>query len=36
MQHEVPLKSEGYFQREALVSVVEYRPLAISVDEIVV
>lgn len=34
MQHQVPLKS-GYFQRNALVDVVEYWPLATSVDEIV-
>lgn len=36
MQLEVPLKSEGYFQKEALVIVVEYYPLTTSVDEIVV
>lgn len=35
MQHQVPLKSEGYFQRNALVNVEEYCPLATSVDEIV-
>lgn len=35
MQHQVPLKSEGYFQRNTLVNVVEYCPLATSVDEIV-
>jgi len=35
MQHQVPLKSEEYFRRNALVNLVEYCPLATSVDEIV-
>lgn len=35
MQHQVLLKSEGYIQRNALVNVVEYYPLATSADEIV-